>query len=162
MKLLVFRHGIAEDHGPDGTDASRRLTDEGVARARSAALGLAVIAEAPEVILTSPKVRAVQTAEAAREVFDAKMVVEETLGEGTARAIVALLSRRLESRVMIAGHEPALSGVVERLCTGTEGGFVPLKKAGCACVDVDFGHAPPAASLLWLATPRMLRALAGA
>jgi phosphohistidine phosphatase SixA len=60
---------------------------------------------------------------------------------------------------MVVGHEPMLSQLVETLCVGTASGFVRLKKAGCAVLDVDFSAQPPRGSLVWLATPAMLRAL---
>jgi len=69
MKLYIFRHGIAEDVGPDGTDDSRRLTREGVDKTRKAAAGIARLGAKPDVILTSPKVRAAQTADLAAEVL---------------------------------------------------------------------------------------------
>jgi len=70
MQLLVFRHGIAEDDSAGGSDFSRQLTDEGVDRTRRAAAGLRKVAPSPQVILTSPKVRARQTADLAGEAFD--------------------------------------------------------------------------------------------
>lgn len=162
MRLLVFRHGIAEEHAADGTDASRALTEQGVERTRAAANGLARIVDPLDVILTSPRTRAVQTAEAAAAAFGCAVEVVDALSGGPPDDALRALAARGEQSVMIVGHEPMLSELVEKVCTGDRRlGFVDMRKAGCACVDVVLepsGEAT-AATLLWLATPRMLRAL---
>jgi phosphohistidine phosphatase len=163
VRLLVFRHGIAEDTAADGTDASRVLTAEGVSRTRKAARALTRLFDAPEVILTSPKARARQTAEAAAEAFGSPIEVLDELADGPPEPVLRALARRSEETVMIVGHEPMLSELVEHVCTGGRSrGFVDLRKAGCACLEVTFGPGGDAAeaTLLWLATAKMLRAAA--
>jgi phosphohistidine phosphatase len=161
MRLLVFRPGIAEEHAADGTDAARVLTAEGVARTRAVARGLATFATPPDVILTSPKVRAVQTAQEAGSAFNRAVSVLDELASGPPADVLRALARRGEETVMIVGHEPMLSELVELVCTGGRRfGFVDIRKAGCACLDVALepdGQAATA-TLLWLATPKMLRA----
>lgn len=160
MRLLVFRHGIAEDHSADGTDAARALTDQGVERTRAAARGLARIAEAPEVILSSPKVRARQTAREAAAAFGREVEVMDDLADGPPGAVLQALAARAEGSAMIVGHEPMLSELIEQVCTGGRRlGFVDMRKAGCACLDVSFDPGGAVTgTLLWLATPKMLRA----
>jgi len=161
MRLLVFRHGIAEDRAADGTDASRVLTKEGVARTRAAARGLTRVAGAADVILTSPKVRAVQTAHEAARASGAPVEELAELADGPPGLALRALAGRSEQTIMIVGHEPMLSELVEAACTGEPAGFVDLRKAGCACVDVTLepdGRASRG-TLLWLATAKMLRAL---
>lgn len=162
MRLLVFRHGIAEDHAADGTDAARALTDQGVQRTRAAARGLARIAEAPDVILSSPKVRALETAREAAAVYGREVEVVDDLADGPPDAALRVLAGRSEASAMIVGHEPMLSELVEQVCTGGRRlGFVDMRKAGCACLEVAFDHDGAASgTLLWLATPRILRAAA--
>ncbi len=160
MRLLVFRHGIAEDHSADGTDAARELTAQGVARTRSAARGLAAFADPPDVILSSPKTRALQTARAAAAAFGREVEVLAELADGPPDDALRALAARTEATVMIVGHEPMLSELIEQVCTGDRRrGFVDMRKAGCACLDVAFapGGETAAATLLWLATPKMLR-----
>jgi phosphohistidine phosphatase len=162
MRLLVFRHGIAEDRSADGTDSGRALTAEGVERTRAAARGLARIADAPDIILTSPKLRAVQTADEAAAAFDRPVEVLEALADGPPDETLTALAARGEQAVMIVGHEPMLSELIEQVCTGgRRGGFIDLRKAGCAYLELarDSRGDVTAASLLWLATPKMLRAL---
>ena len=145
----------------DGTDASRALTAQGVARTRAAARGLAAFADPPDVILSSPKTRALQTARAAAAAFGREVEVLADAGRRPARRRRCGRSRRArEATVMIVGHEPMLSELVEQVCTGDRRrGFVDMRKAGCACLDVAFapGGETAAATLLWLATPKMLR-----
>jgi phosphohistidine phosphatase len=163
MRLLVFRHGIAEDTAADGTDASRVLTPEGVKRTRKAARALARLCDPPDVILTSPKARARQTADAAQEAFGSPIEVLDELADGPPGPALAVLAGRSEETVMIVGHEPMLSELVEQVCTGSRlRGFVDLRKAGCACLDVTLGPGGDSreTTLLWLATAKMLRAAA--
>lgn len=162
MRLLVFRHGIAEEHAADGTDASRVLTSEGVERTRAAARGLHRIADPLDVVLTSPKLRALQTANEAGAAFTCAVEVLEALSDGPPDETLRALAARSERAVMIVGHEPMLSELVEQVCTGDRRlGFVDLRKAGCACLDVvlQSNGDVTSATLLWLATPKMLRAL---
>jgi phosphohistidine phosphatase SixA len=138
------------------------LTPHGVERTQRAAAGLARFCDPPDVILTSPKARARQTADAAAAAFERPIEVLEELGEGPAGPALQALAERSEETVMIVGHEPMLSELVEEVCTGRPLGFVDLRKAGCACLDVALAPdgAATEAVLLWLATPRMLRAAA--
>lgn len=162
MELLIFRHGIAEDSGPDGDDASRRLTDDGAQKTRQAAHGLTRFATRPHVLLTSPLVRARQTAAIVGDVFGLTAIVMKSLAYGPADAVIADLRHRREPCVMIVGHEPTLSRVAGMLCTGDEGiDFLQLKKAGCISLDAPISdqRAPGGAKLLWLATPKMLRTI---
>ena len=156
MELLLFRHGIAADESPDGSDDARPLTDEGRDRTLAAAKGLAAIIDPPDVIFTSPKVRAEQTAAIVGKVMDRKPLEMKELAGSSIEAIISRLAKVKEPRVMIVGHEPTFSRLVETLCTGGKAEqFVQLKKAGCACVLID----GPFATLQWLATPKMLRGI---
>jgi phosphohistidine phosphatase len=160
MHLILFRHGIAEETGPDGSDDSRRLTPEGVQRTRQAAAGLTRVAKPPSVILTSPLVRARQTAQIVGEAFDLLPRELDELAHGPADAVIDRLRQRDEGVVLIVGHEPTLSRIIEQLCTGADHqSFVQMKKAGCACVQTQFDTpgTEGASKLLWLATAKMLR-----
>lgn len=157
MQVMFFRHGIAEPHGPDGSDAARRLTADGVRKTREAAAGLARFADVPEAILTSPLTRAMQTAEIVGHALDLRPQIADVLAYGPAEAVIEMLEGLALNTVMLVGHEPTFSECVERICTRGAEGFVQMKKAGCACVSYDPGRE---GRLLWLATPKMLRAAA--
>lgn len=156
MLLYLLRHGIAEDHGPEGTDASRRLTPEGVEKTRRAMIGLARLIEPPDLILTSPKVRARQTAEIAAKSLGGELRVWDLLACEKPAAIAAgLVGYGVES-LMLVGHEPTLGELVVRLATGGQSGRVEMKKAGCACLRSGVREGSVGGELLWLATPKML------
>lgn len=158
MHLLLLRHGIAEDHSHDGTDAARRLTEEGVRKTRKAVAGLASIIDPPQAILTSPKRRAHETAQLAAEQFSLPCETVDLLAAEQPRAIADMLRSRNKTSLILVGHEPTLSWLAELLCTGEcRRGFVRLKKAGCICLDARLDG--DGTQILWSATARMLRAL---
>lgn len=163
MQVYVFRHGIAEPGSESLSDADRPLSPLGIERTHAAAKGLSRFANRPQVILTSPKLRARQSANLLGEVFDMTPVVVEELADAPAMDVIRMLGDRQEEQVLIVGHEPTLSEVIETLCTHTNPpGFVDLKKAACAYVDAPL-HAndlPGPGVLKWLMPPRALRALA--
>jgi phosphohistidine phosphatase len=121
MKLYVMRHGAAEEQSESGVDADRGLTATGRERVRAVAKTLLEEREEPIHIVTSPLVRAVQTAEIAAIVTrigergGCVSVSREVAPGGDPVA----LSRRLASaggrRVMLVGHEPDLSSLVSSL-----------------------------------------------
>jgi phosphohistidine phosphatase len=162
MQLYVFRHGIAEPAGDDMADADRALTPQGIDRTLAAARGLARFADRPNVILTSPKDRARQTAGILGDVFDLTPLIAPVLADGPAVDVIHMLRQRDEQHVLIVGHEPTLSRVIETLCTQKNlPGFIDLKKAACALVDAPLHpEDPPGPGVLkWLLPPRALRAL---
>ncbi len=132
-ELLLLRHGTAEDHGSRGHDAQRRLVARGEAEARAAGRALVATERVPDVVVSSPKVRAWQTAELAVAEWGGTVVehaaivgldVDEALGLAT-----------LGSRVMIVGHEPDLSQVVFDLT----GARAKMRKGGIAVLHVGGG-----------------------
>jgi phosphohistidine phosphatase len=165
MILYVLRHGIAEDEGPKGDDSSRRLTPRGRARMRAAAEGMRALGLRFDAILTSPLVRAVETAALVAEVYDGKPEPQQlpALAGGASPAEVVRALRpfgRLE-HVVIVGHEPGLSGLASLLLTGsTTAASIELKKGGMIALDTGQllrGGTGNGATLLWHATPRQLR-----
>jgi phosphohistidine phosphatase len=121
MKLYVMRHGAAEDHAASGMDGDRALTSSGRERVRAVAKALADAGEVPLAIVTSPLVRAVQTAEIVALVTklgdrDGTVSVRrEVAPGGTSAHLVRTLAGDGAKRVMVVGHEPDLSGLVSEL-----------------------------------------------
>ena len=163
MHLLLFRHGIAEDAGPGVDDAARRLTDEGVTKTRLAAAGLSRIISSPGIILSSPLTRARQTAKLLREVFDVEVAECAALAQHDLDAILREVAKQDRESVILVGHEPTFSSLAESLLTGQPPrGVIEMKKAGCIALELTWRRSRVAgARLLWLATPAMLRAMAG-
>ncbi len=167
MILYILRHGIAEDEAPKGDDRARRLTSRGRAKMRAVAQGMHALGLRSDVILTSPLVRAVETAAIVAEVYGGKPAPQElpALAAGippaeTARALRPFVRH---DHVMIVGHEPGLSGLASLLLTGSPTAVsIELKKGGLIALDTGqllraSGSAATGATLLWHATPRQLR-----
>lgn len=118
MKLYVMRHGTAEDESADGDDATRALTAPGRDRVRDVARMLASSGEAPRRIVSSPLVRALQTA----EIVEAHAKVEQPVEintslspRGPALSFVRDAAKQGKKRLMVVGHEPDLSILVASL-----------------------------------------------
>lgn len=127
MATIIFlRHGQAEDGGGSG-DAARPLTSKGATQAEAAGRTLRRLGLVPDLCLTSPKVRAFETARLACQELDLEPVVEPVLGESGFRADV--LASGGEA-VLLVGHEPTLSSEIGRLT----GGSVRLRKGGLAVI----------------------------
>lgn len=167
MWVHLFRHGIAIDPADPAcpTDPERFLTDKGKSRTRAAARGLKRIGIAPELIVTSPYVRARQTAEIVREELGGDTSLEETesltpMADPT--KVVELLRERAEQNVLCVGHAPHLDLLVAYL-TGTDDPVTSLKKAGCASIEVRTGRPGAGTGLLVGVYPAsVLRLLGGA
>jgi phosphohistidine phosphatase len=166
LALYLVRHGLAappstaelDDGTALGPDAQRPLTDEGIARIAAVAAGLKKLDVRWEVIVTSPLVRARQTAEVlAAQMKGAEIVISEALAPAAspATALVEILKDARGSRVALVGHEPNLGSLAAKLLDARE----PIAfKKGAVC-RFDFDEPPPKgkAVLRWFATPKMLR-----
>jgi phosphohistidine phosphatase len=123
--IWLLRHGKAEDGSPD---AERVLTAKGRRQARAAGAALAAIGAQIELCLTSPKVRAADTARLACEALGVEPVTEPALGGGPIDP--SALTAGLE-QVLLVGHDPDLSMAVHTL-TGAQ---VRMKKGGLAGIE---------------------------
>ncbi len=162
MKILLLRHGTAED-GAD--DFARRLVAKGREQIRLVAGELARMGELPDRILASPLRRARDTAEElARQLrLDPEaIVVEERLAPGTPLARMAAALVAAEAEVVLAvGHEPSLSQLAAHL-VGADGLRLDLRKGGLVELELlEPRGAPPRAVLLGLLRPGHLRPAGG-
>jgi phosphohistidine phosphatase len=160
MELLIVRHAIAVEPGTPGvTDSERPLTEEGAAKFRESAQGLAALLSRPDVLLTSPFVRARQTAEIAAAAWGkTKPTLEPRLEAGaTPAAILTAVQEHQEAAlVAVFGHEPDCSGLLAQLLGTRHDGRLAFKKGGAALVDL--GDDPGrSGQLVWLMPPRVLR-----
>ncbi|MFO0658567.1 MAG: phosphohistidine phosphatase SixA [Polyangiaceae bacterium] len=118
MKLYLMRHGPAEDVAPTGRDFDRALTAAGRERTRRVADALVEREEAPRLILSSPLVRALQTAEivsAIAKPTEPISIRREMAPGGDARSLVFELLSNGARRVMVVGHEPDISSLAASL-----------------------------------------------
>ena len=162
MRLLVVRHAIAVPHGTPGiADNDRPLTSAGELKFREAAKGLARILDRPDAILTSPWLRARQTAAIAAEAWDGPEPKQTSaLASGSFEAQAEVLAEYpKDATVAIFGHEPWVSQLLARLLGTREDERLTFKKGGAALVDVP-GALAKGGSLVWYLTPKLLRKLA--
>lgn len=159
--LFLVRHAIAADAGPEyPDDAERPLTHQGTARFRKEVTALGTLGVEIDCILTSPFVRARQTAEIIREKYrDASLVETGALAPGGSYpAVVAALGRTQNcASVALVGHAPDIGELAARLL-GTRGA-IDFKKGAICCIDL--ASLPPTApgTLRWFVQPKMLRAI---
>jgi phosphohistidine phosphatase len=125
--IYLLRHGAAED-GEGKPDEARELTDKGRRQSESAGRALASLGVQIDACLTSPKVRARETAELACEQLGVKVEEADELRGGSFDAPQLAAGR---GDVLLVGHEPDFSEEVGRL-TGAK---VKLKKGGLAIVE---------------------------
>ncbi len=142
--IWLLRHGDAEDVADD--DASRSLTPKGERQARAAGAALAKLGAEIDVCLTSPKVRAAQTAELACEALGIAVETTDALRGGDFNADELCAGRGC---CLLVGHEPDFSRAVA-LATGAR---VEFKKGGLAAID-----GPTLKSML---RPDQIRRIAG-
>ena len=162
MELYIVRHGIAVDREDPNcpADPERFLTNEGIEKTRQAAKGVAEVATVPDLMLTSPYLRAVQTAElfaAAFEYPKQKIRKSDLLlpGAEPLQLFRELAKDKDLSTVFVFGHAPHLDDLIAT-AIGTKHHISSLKKAGAALVELK-RMVPPSGELVWLATPKLLR-----
>ena len=162
--LYVLRHGKAEEAAPGGGgDRGRVLKRRGRKDAKRAGRYLALLGEAPELVLTSDAARARETAELAHEAgaFAARLELRPAIYDAGAKELLAELRATSAAvrRLMLVGHQPGLALLIGEL-TGSEPEF---PTAALARVDVDVERwselAPKRGKLAWLVTPEVLAAL---
>ncbi|HLN59637.1 MAG TPA: phosphohistidine phosphatase SixA [Thermoanaerobaculia bacterium] len=139
MEVWLLRHAEAEDRAASGRDEDRGLTAGGLAQAKAVARGIAALAPAIRVILTSPLLRARQTAEPLAEVLGlAAIRPSRALEPGSdPEAILSELEEAGEESLLLVGHAPQLGRLLGRLVTGEADGDIPVSKAGAACVSFE-------------------------
>ena len=181
MLLYLVRHGIAVDRVPHGSshggargashslhaghdmipDAERPLTLRGRKRSRAAAEGLRVLGVKPDAILTSPLVRAEQTAKLFAQVFDFpadEIRLSDNLKSSTVPAdLLRELAKLGAHTAMCFGHEPHLSQVIAYILHARTAS-TELRRAGVACFELKT-LLPPSGMLVALYPAKALRLL---
>ncbi len=162
MQLYVVRHGIAIDREDPKCppDPERYLTEEGAEKTREVAKGVAALGAAPDLFLSSPYVRAMQTAEIFAGVLEySKQKIRRTdllLPGGEPSLFFRELAKdKQSSAVFCFGHAPQLDDLIAT-ALGSKHHVTSLKKAGVALVELR-RISPPSGQLVWLATPKLFR-----
>jgi phosphohistidine phosphatase len=159
MHLLIVRHAIAVPYGtPDVADDDRPLTEDGRKRFRRVARGMTRLVHRPDALLSSPHLRAWQTAELLAAAWRGIAPEPEA---ALATGDFAALERRLasfgtEQLVVIVGHEPHVSGLLAHIVDARAPERFAFRKGGAAMVELK-GALAEGGLLHWFARPRMFR-----
>jgi phosphohistidine phosphatase len=165
MNIYLLRHGIAaaRDDASVKHDGERPLTAKGTKRMRKAAKGILRLAVPFDCVLTSPLLRARQTAEIVTRtvgIEDRLEEISELAPESTVEHLLFGLTRYQErEHVLLVGHEPLLSSFAVYLLGGQQAIHLMLEfKKGClCCIETETLSAGSPAKLRWLLTPKQLR-----
>jgi phosphohistidine phosphatase len=167
--LYLVRHAIAFDRDPQAwpDDRERPLTPEGRQRFRRAARGLRALGVQPDAVFSSRYVRAWQTAEVL--VAEAGWPVPQALpvlesDHPPAEVLSALRTAGGARSLALVGHEPQMHALAALLLAGAgpepeeDRVLVEFRKGGVACLRLDGSPASGRGTLVWHATPKLLRA----
>ena len=162
MQLYIVRHGIAIDREDPQCppDPERFLTEDGIEKTKQVAKGVANVAAIPDLMLSSPYVRALQTAELFAKALEyPKEKIRKTdflLPGAESLQLFRELSRDKDSSVVfVFGHAPHLDDLIAT-ALNSKHHITSLKKAGVALLELK-RIVPPGGELVWLSTPKILR-----
>jgi phosphohistidine phosphatase len=162
MDIYVVRHGIAIDREDPKCppDPERYLTEEGIEKTKRVAAAVAALGASPDLLLSSPYVRAMQTAEIFGSALDySKQKIRRTdlLLPGTEPSLLfrELAKDKQTSTLFVFGHAPQLDDIIAA-ALGSKHHITSLKKAGVALIELK-RVSPPNGQLVWLAPPKLLR-----
>ena len=166
MNLYILRHAIAVDPGTPAyeDDSQRPLTARGSAKMKQIASGLRHMGVEFDLILSSPHVRARQTAEILAKPYglhDALVLTPALLPEAPAGQIVSEINEKYArfNDVVLVGHQPSLSMLVSMLISGDPTLAITLKKGGLCRLCTDLLRYDRCASLEWLLYPYQMAGL---
>ena len=164
MQCVLFRHGIAVDREEwNGEDAQRPLTSKGEKRAKEAAEGLLRLKMVPTHIVSSPYLRASETAKILKQICRSRpelQVRDELLPEADPEKLIQFLAALPEEAcVVCVGHEPHLGEAAGVMLFGKPVAGVSLKKAGACLIHFDESPKGGRGQLQWWLTPGQLRSL---
>ena len=156
MRIYLLRHGEAEE-GPGIPDEERKLTAAGRRKIQEVLRRARAAGASPSLILTSPLRRAIETGQLAASEFGVGALQQTRALEPDAPVGGVwdeIRAHQHEPEVLLAAHEPLLSGVVAHLIGGPTG-RIDMRKATLARVDVERFGPQPDGVLQWLLTPEL-------
>jgi len=163
MELYIIRHGLAHPLGQknDFADERRTLTSQGRDRVREIAKGLRKLEVRPEMVLTSPLIRAQETAEIVADslgVDKDMLITTQNLAPGSKfEELLAEIKEKHVESIALVGHQPDLGELAGLVVSGQNHVAVPLRKGGVCCIDVTETVPSFKGTLVWLLTPKQLR-----
>jgi phosphohistidine phosphatase len=155
LQLHLLRHAHAGDPVVwEGTDEQRPLTKRG--RHQAERLGRFLVANGihPDAIVSSPKVRALQTAELVAEALGMTVTLDLRLGDGfDLEGLEQIVLDTGCSAPLLVGHDPDLSEALSELCAAQG---LEMRKGALATIDIERPFRPGSGSLRWLVPPDLL------
>jgi phosphohistidine phosphatase len=162
MQLYIVRHGIAIDREDPKCppEAERYLTEEGIERTKQVAKGIAALGAHADLMISSPYVRATQTAAIFASALDYpehKIRHAEILLPGAEPSVLLreLAREKNATSVFCFGHAPHVDALLAA-AAGAQRHVTSMKKAGVAFVELK-RVSPPNGQLVWLVTPKLFR-----
>jgi phosphohistidine phosphatase len=168
MNLYLLRHGIAIDPSmPDfAKDTERPLTPKGKRRLRQIAGAMGELKISFDLILSSPYVRAKQTAEIVAKILKRKKKLkfsDELTPGGNPKSLVQQLNelRPKPKNILLVGHEPYLSKLIALLTAGSPNMQIDLRKGSLCKLETESLRYARCATLVCLLAPRHLVLMTG-
>jgi len=166
MDLYFLRHGLAGQHGDPKykDDSLRPLTKEGKHKLIAAAQGMKRLRLKFDLVLTSPYLRAKQTAEIIAEAYKIKSqkieLTDNLLPPASAKQLLAEIRHRFPKaqKILLAGHEPHMTELMSELLKSNRHLNIDFKKGGLGLLSIE--KDPTDGTLQWLLTPEQLSYLA--
>ncbi len=157
MEIYVLRHGIAEEGRPGAPDAARALTEDGKRKLAAVLARARAAGAAPEIVVSSPLRRAIETARMAADALGYEGEILQTralLPESSPEDVWEEIRRHRAERCLLAGHEPLLSRFLSWMLDSSHLS-VEMKKGALARVDAEPTAARPRGVVRWLITPQL-------
>ena len=164
MDCVLLRHGIAVERDEwEGPDADRPLTERGAKRVAQVAAGLNRLDVQPTHVLSSPLIRAIETAKIAHRalrVRSAVQIVDALVPDAPPDQLLSILhGLPPESCVLCVGHEPHLGMVASVMLAGRSSTAFSFKKAGACLIELPIQPKPGHGVLRWWLPPSQLRVM---
>jgi phosphohistidine phosphatase len=163
MNLYILRHGLAVEPGTAGfaNDSERPLIPKGERKLWKVAQAVADLDISFDWILSSPYLRAKQTAEIVAEGLNARKKLEPCdalIPGGSVKKLIQQIQQRRPqpADVLLVGHEPYLSELISLLISGNTETAVMMKKGGLCKLSIESLQHGQCATLEWLLTPKQL------
>ena len=167
MNLFLLRHGLAVDRSAPGykKDADRPLTPKGKQRLWRVTDAMEEMDLEFDLLLTSPFLRATQTAEIVAEAFELrkKLTPSEHLTPGGNPKLLLEQINLLDpppKNVLLVGHEPYLSQLIGLLVAGNTNALIDLKKGALCKLELETLRCGRCATLAWLLSPKQMALMA--
>jgi len=168
MELYFLRHGLAGQYGDPKykDDSLRPLTPEGIKKLEYAALGMIALDLKFDIILSSPYVRARQTAEIVARAYNVKnnkiILTKKLLPPASLKELMGKIKPLFQqsNSILFVGHEPHLSQLISEILNSKKPLNIDFKKGSLCKVNFEFSPLEETATLAWLITQTQLGLMA--